>query len=355
MLYLIMPQKGFSKVPLWLPYLSEIRLYPTGVRFVYKGGKVRIEYKAIHSIMIYGKHPPLPQEFLENCARYKIPIVIHRRNMIRAVWITPNFTSGRVDLLTPQILFRENQKKRLHIAKRLLIAKFRSMQWLVAPPSLNILRINDLDRLRQIEANHARRYWDTYYRLLGSDASRRQKGNIITQVLDAYSKFVSSIILRWIHFHNLSPYHGYLHEPTDYPSLVYDFFEPLRGYFDKIVFDTLRKHKKENLTDEGITGKVINAIKEFFEKKTYVHSTKQIVTMHELLHGIVLAFRAYLLGDSYRFIVPIPAKPKTGRPIKAGFVLYGHKAGVIDYFGIAKQIASSFEEEYTPKFLREGE
>ncbi len=269
--------------------------------------------------------------------------------MVRAVWITPNYTSNREDLLTKQILTRENAKKRTHIAKRLLIAKFKSMQWLIPPPAINILRVNDIEHLRTIEANHAKIYWARYYELLRIDGTRRDKNNIASKLLDATSKFVSSIILRWVHFHHLSPHHGYLHEPTDYPALVYDLFEPVRGYYDKVVFDILRKYKQKNLGEEGLLGHTINAVKEFFNKKTYVHSTRQIVTIHELLHGIVLALRAYLLGLSYRFIVPVPSKPKTGRPIKAGFVLYGHKAGVIDFYGIAKHIAKEFSEEYEAK------
>ncbi len=338
-----------NKLYLWIPYLSDIKIEPKSVRFVFKGGKVKIRWERIHSIMLYGKHIPLTQEFLEKCAFYKIPLVIHRRNMVRAVWITPNYTSNREDLLTKQILTRENMKKRAHIAKRLLIAKFKSMQWLIPAPAVNILRVNDIEQLRTIEANHAKIYWSRYYELLRIDGTRRDKNNIASKLLDATSKFVSSIILRWVHFHHLSPYHGYLHEPTDYPALVYDLFEPVRGYYDKVVFDILRKYKRKNLGEEGILGRTINAVKDFFNKKTYVHSTRQIVTIHELLHGIVLALRAYLLGLSYRFIVPVPSKPKTGRPIKAGFVLYGHKAGVIDFYGIAKHIAKEFSEEYEAK------
>lgn len=338
-----------SKMYIWLPYLNDVKVTSDSVRFVFKGGKLKIKWKQIHSIMLYGKIIPLGQGFLEKCAYYKIPMVIHRRNMIRAIWITPSYTSNRADLLEKQVLVRSKKKKRMHIAKHLLIAKFKSMEWLVPPPTMNILRINDLGELRNIEANHAKNYWTKYYELLNITGTRRSKNNIATTVLDASSKFVSSIILRWIHFHHLSPYHGFLHEPTDYPSLVYDLFEPVRGYYDKVVFDALREFKNKDLTDESILGYVIDEIKEFFDKKTYVHSTKQIVSMHELLHGIVLALRAYLIGDSYRFIVPLPAKPKTGRPIKAGFVLYGHKAGIVDFYDIAKNVARDFYEEYHPK------
>ncbi len=337
------------KLFLWLPYISDITLKGKSVRFVFKGGKIKVNWNRIHSIMLYGNIIPLEQEFLEKCAFYKIPIVIHRRNMVRAVWIGNNYTSNREDLLTKQILVREDYRKRLHIVRRLLLAKFKSMAWLIAPPTTSVFKLKSLEELRNLEANHAQVYWNNYYKALNINSNRRHKDNIATTLLDATSKFVSSIILRWVHFHHLSPYHGFLHESTEYPSLVYDFFEPLRGYFDKVVFDTVREFKSKNLGYDGILSITIDKVKKFFDKKTYVHTTRQIVSIHELLHGVVLAFRAYLQRDAYRFIVPLPSKPKSGRPIKAGFVLYGHKAGMLDFWGQAKYISKEFHEVYHPK------
>ena len=327
---------------LWLPYLSDYKVQPKSVRFIYKGGKIKIEWNKIHSIMLYGNHVPLEQDLLESLAKHGIPVIIHRRNMHKAVWITPSNLSNRTDLLTKQILFRENEKKRLHFVRKTLAAKFKSMSWLVPVPRKALYRVFKIDQLRTIEANHAKQYWAQYYALLNVNSTRREKDNYLTHILDAVSKFVSAIILRWIHYHKLSPYHGFLHEPTDYPSLVYDLYEPYRGYIDKVVFDTIRSHRKEFDTETGLLTKVISEVKELFDTKVYVHSTRQIVTFHELLHGNVLALRSWLLRQAYRYVIPQPDRPKGWRPIKAGYKLYGHTAGATDFWGYAAETTENF-------------
>ncbi len=331
---------------LWLPYVQDIKLVGNEVRFVYKGGKVTKKWSEIHSIMLYGKHIPLEQEFLEKVAFFNIPLVIHRRNMPRAVWINQSFKGSKDDILTKQILYREKVKKQLHIARKLLEKKFKSMNWVSPPPRANIYRITSIDELRNLEAIHAKQYWADFYERLGVKSQRRGE-NEIAKILDAVSKFVSSIELRWILYHGLSPYHGYLHIQTNYPALVYDLMEPYRGIFDKVVFKIIRKMRKKHKDKDGLLGAVINAIKEEFDRKVYVHSTRQIVTLHELLHGIVLALKAYLQGEANRFIVPYPSKPNGGRPVKAGFKLYGHSAGVTDFWTEAKVVYEQSKEMVT--------
>lgn len=330
---------------LWLPYLSDISLKPKTARFVYKGGEVEIAWQRIHSIMIYGATSPLPQEFLEKCAFYKVPVVVHRRNIPRAVIIAPTLPPDQENLLTCQILYRENKKKRAYIAKKLLQAKFKSMNWLTPFRQDLLYRKFKLEEMTQIESWHARRYWKKYYAALGLPSSRREKGgNIATVTLDAVSKFLSGIMLRWILYHNLSPYHGFLHRPTDYPALVYDLMEPYRGYFDKVVFDSIKELQGKDKTEAQIIGFTIENLKEFLDQQVYVHSTRQIATFNELLHGVVLALRAYLLGNTRRFIVPMPGKPNGGRPVKAGYLLYGHTAGKTDFWERAHKVAQETSE-----------
>jgi CRISPR/Cas system-associated endonuclease Cas1 len=325
---------------LWLPYLSQIKLKPKTVEFSYKGGEVAVNWQGIHSIMIYGNSIDLPQDFLEKCAFYKIPIIIHRRNMPRAVVIAPTLPPDQENLLTRQILFRENKKKRSHIAKKLLQAKFQSMNWLTPVHRDLLYRMVNLEEMTQIESWHARRYWEKYYGQLNLPSSRRSADkNVATITLDAVSKFVSSILLRWVLYHNLSPYHGFLHKPTNYPALVYDLMEPYRGYFDKMVLKSVKELEGADKTEAQIIGFTVENVKEFLDQKVYVRSTRQIVTFHELLHGVVLALRAYLLGDARRFVVPIPSRPNGGRPIKAGYLLYGHTAGKTDFWEQARQVA----------------
>lgn len=330
---------------LWFPYLSKINIKKENVIFQYKGGEENIKWKYIHSIMIYGESIDLSQEFLEKCAFYKIPIVIHRRNMVRAVFIASTLPPDQDNIITKQILFRENIKKRTYISKKIIKAKFNSMNWLLPIRKDVLYKINNQDKIINLESTHARNYWKIYYEKLGIWGNRRTKNNIATKCLDAVSKFVSSIILRWVLYHNLSPYHGFLHKPTDYPALIYDLLEPYRGYFDKIVFDTLKQAKQQNKEKESsIIAMTIDNIKRFLDVKVYINSTRQNVTFHEVLHGIVLALRSYLLGESKRFIVPEPSKPNGGRPIKAGYKLYGHQAGKTDFWPETKQIAENFEK-----------
>lgn len=325
---------------LWLPYLSEISLKPKTVRFVYKGGKIIIEWRKIHSIMIYGQSTELPQQFLEKCAFYKTPVIVHRRNIPRAVIIVPTLPPDQENLLTQQVLYRENKKKRPYIAKRLLQAKFKSMNWLTPVDRDLLYRLANIEEMTKVESWHARRYWKNYYTRLNIESARRDDNkNIATVTLDAVSKFLTGILLRWVLYHNLSPYHGFLHKPTDYPALVYDLMEPYRGYFDKVVFDSIKEMQELEKTDSQIIGFAIENLKEFLDQKVYVNATRQIVTFNELLHGVVLALRAYLLSNTRRFIVPMPSKPNGGRPVKAGYQLYGHVAGKTNFWERARKVA----------------
>lgn len=328
---------------LWLPYTSEINLHGDSAEFIYKGGREELSYKSIHSIMFYGKTVPLEQEFLESSVRFGFPIVIHRRNMAKAVWINSSIASSKEDLLTRQIFVRENQKKRSYVAKRLLEAKFASMEWLI-PSTKRIKGVTNINRMREIEAWHANRYWKKFYELLGIESTRRTKDNIVTTTLDAVSKFVSGVTLRWILYHHLSPYHGFVHVPTDYPSLVYDMLEPYRGYIDRVVFKSIKSNLGTTKQELGIIAAAIDETKVLFNTKVYISCTRQVVTFHELVHGLVLAFRSYLLGDSKRFIVPLPTRPNGGRPIKSGYLLYGHKAGKTDFWPSTRKIAEEFDD-----------
>lgn len=332
-----MPNK--RKQYLWIPYLSDLKITPKTVEFNYKGGSLLIEWTKIHSIMLYGETVDLSQKFLEKCAFYKIPLIIHRRNLSRAVFVTPTLASDQNQLLSKQILYRQNRKKRAYIAKRLLQAKFKSCNWLFPVKRDLLYRVTRIEDMLGIESWHAREYWQLYYqRLKLSDASRRKKDNCLTASLDAVSKFVSGVFLRWILYHNLNPFYGFLHQPTDYPALVYDLFEPYRGYFDQVVFKTLKNLDLTKVKKSYAIGLAIEAVKKMFDKQIYVHATRQIVSFHQLIHGIVLALRAYLLGESPRFVVPLPSRPNGGRPIKAGYVLYGHKAGVTDFWTRARNL-----------------
>lgn len=64
-------------------------------------------------------------------------------------------------------------------------------------------------------------------------------------------------------------------------------------------------------------------MKALLEEVVYVPVTKQYVRRKNLLHGIVLALRAYLIGESRHFIIPKEGISKGGRPPNCGYRLPG--------------------------------
>ena len=336
-----------KKMPLWIPYPSEIRTNRTKIYITYKGGQCNLDAKQIHSIMFYGSVSPLREKFLDLIRKYKIPVCVHRRNMTSVIWIHPNFITDKNDVLTKQIITREHGKKQKHITYKLLKHKFESMRWLIKEP-VGFRPSLDVEGMRNIEAVHAARYWKKYYQKLGiATSARRDRENKVSIALNAVSKFISSIILRWVLFHHLSPYHGFLHVQTEYPALVYDLMEPHRGFIDKVVFDAVMYVNKtgEKEVDDYV-GISIDSIERFLDSNVYTHTTRQIVTFQELLHGNVLALRAYLLKNANRFIVPMPGKNVGGRPVKTGYKLYGRGAGIQDFFNEVESLGKKQEKEW---------
>ena len=343
------PSKKQGKVPMWFPYTSKIETKKSSVKITYKGGEDEANWKNIHSIMFYQGLCPLDENFLDACRKFNIPICIHRRNIPRALWIFSSVVSGVDDILTKQILFRENEKKRTHIARTLLTAKLRSMKWLVGEFE-KFKRTASIKEMRIQESLHAKKYWSRYFRKLTyPEYTRRRNPNVIKSVLDATYKFIVGIIIRWIVYHRISPYHAFLHATTEYPSLAYDFVEPYRGYIDKWVFDAVTEAKKVGTDEKDFLKHSIFHVKEMLYTHTYTNPTRQIVTFHELFHGSVLALRSYLLKESYRFIVPIPSKPNGGRPVKAGYRLYGRSAGPTNFWEEAHKISKHIEEKHEMK------
>ncbi len=330
-----------KKVPLWIPYPSLIKMLGKELHIIYQGGEVKENLSKIHSVMFYGSLCDLSEDFITAMTSYNIPVSFHKRNMHKSSWILPSISTSKDDILTSHILFRENIKKRTYVSKRLLSAKFESMKWLIPRPFGFDGKYLEVDEMIAIEAWHAKNYWGKYYTELGyPDFHRRGKRNVVSNTLNATSKFVSGILLRWITYHHLSPYHGFLHKPTDYPALLYDLIEPYRGYIDEVVFLAIKEAKEQEVSEDNYLTWTIDNIKDFLDKKVYVPETRQIVTFHELLHGIVLALCSYLRKETKRFIVPQPGKPNGGRPIKSGYRLYGRSAGRTDFWEEASRIST---------------
>ncbi len=337
--------KSNTKIPYWLPYTSQIQTKKNSFSFVYKGGECSPEINKVLFVMFYGAVCDLDENFLQTCAKNNIPICIHRRNMTKAIWITPSIkTSTKDDILTKQILFRENEKKRIHIAKKILQAKFKSMEWLVPYPIAFNRKKYSIKEMTILEAHHAKEYWQRFYEKLNcQEHGRRSKNNTITTTLDTVSKLISGVTLRYIIYHNMSPYHGFIHIPNDYPALVYDLMEPYRGYIEKIVFNTIIEAKQEDCDEKEFLPRCIVAVEEFLNSQVYTTSTRQVVTFQELIHGSVLALRSYLQGNCRQMVVPIPGKPNGGRPIKTGYKLYGRSAGPTNFWQLAENVSTNHE------------
>ena len=325
-----------KKVPMWLPYLNSVVDHKDGLwQFKYNGGEEVTTLDNIASIMIYGDSDiKLEIKQMEKIARRGIPIIIYRRNMAQPIYIYGGVRPDVDDTLTYQLIKREQSRYSTHIARQLLIAKMKGMSYLIEP--IELPRLATIEELRNIEAMHAKRYWKQFFTQLNHPEWSRRKSNPASTALNAVSHFLAGLILRWITYHHLSPYHGFLHVTTEYPSLVYDIMEPYRGLIDVQLLKTF-----QSTATEKWIGVTINDIKALLDEKTYVPLTRQIVTKHELFHGCVLSLKYYLLGRQPRFLIPLPGKPNGGRPPKVNFILYGRQAGKTDFWQEARMISNT--------------
>lgn len=316
------------KVSLWLPYFQSvepIKGKKDGYRFVYNGGEVELRLKQLDSILIYGASGTLSVDFLDKLSWYRIPLIIHRRNMPRPYCFLPATGIDEHDVITNQILTRENGIRQVYIARTLIEARFRSMSsWVpISGTAYQKLRkARTIDGVRNIEAQVSRRFWKCFFEKLGTpDLVRRQKDNPVTQALDAASFFLAGIILRWILFHRLSPAHGYLHVNTTYMALVYDLMEPYRYLMEKAL--AMSAETKDSEDHSKLTALTIEGLKKELERPVYVPSTRQTVRQKNLLHGIVLALRSYLMKETKRFVIPVEGERKGGRPPKVSYRMPG--------------------------------
>lgn len=327
-----------KRLPVWLPYLKSIEKQRGGNwLFQYKGGELITRLDSLHSIMIYGNSDiSLAAGQIEEITRRGIPIVIHRRNIAQAIYIVGSLRADREDILTHQINIRNNKFKQTHIARQLITAKIKASKWLLEESVIPNTYLN-LDAIRHIEAMHAAEYWRRYFKLLGLPHGRRSK-EPHASALDAVSKFMSGIMLRWITYHHFSPYHGYLHEPATYPSLVYDLLEPYRSKIEQRILQAWLQLGMEGCMDVvKLTGVAINTTKDAMDEQIYCPLTRDIATRQELMHGAVLSLRAYAVGKQKKFLIPQEGKPNGGAPRKISWRLYGRHAGKTDFWQRARE------------------
>lgn len=320
--------KNSQRVSLWIPYTQCITKVSKDTWHIdYNGGEIEFHIKEIDFILFYGDCGSLPVEFLDSLRKYKVCIIIHRRNIPEPIIFYAPIPNDDQDVLTQQIIFRQNQIKRTYIAKKIIYERLKQFELanVVIPQHVyrNLNQTKNIKQIRGIEAQETKKYWKQYYKDMGLTLSRREK-HPINDALNAGSMFLMGIILRWVLFHKLSPSHGYMHEVTSYPALVYDLMEPYRYIIEKSVhkaYDRLSIEDKN--TNKSITGATLSNLKNELETIIYCPATKQRVRTKNLLHGSVLALRAYLIGDMKKLVIPTAGPKKGGRPIKTTYKIPG--------------------------------
>ena len=313
-----------SKASLWLPYFSSAQKIPrTNLwHLSFNGGEIAVDLKDVDFIMFYGATGEISLEFLDALATHKISLMIHRRNLIHPYVFHPSSLGDAPDVLTKQLLFRKNEIKCCFIAKTLIKARLEKMKSEIPVSDTvfsNLKKSRTLASIRNIEATTTAKYWERWYENLEVEATRRSE-HPISVALDAGSKFIFGIILRWVLFHKLSPCHGFLHEPTNYPSLVYDLMEPYRYIIEEA---TQKAWEKAQSNKKKLIEHTLAQIKNMLDEVVYVPATRQYVRRKNLLHGAVLALRAYLLCESKRLVLPLEGVKNGGRPPKVGYRMPG--------------------------------
>ncbi len=317
--------KRNAKSSLWLPYVSRAeKMKGKTWRFTYNGGEVDAELSRLDCVMFYGASGQIPVELIDELAKNRVPLLVHRRNVGRPAVFLPAPKSDAHDILTRQIVARSNRTKRTYVARTLVRARFRAVEETLTIPASAYRRLaqaRSLQGIRVWEAEHARRYWGRFFANAGhAGVSRRDKGPL-PAALNAGSMFMSGIILRWILLHRLSPSHGFLHQGTDYMGLVYDLMEPSRCMIENALAAACAHTRGGDAA--ALTGTTLNCLKKSLDAVVYVPSTRQFVRRKNLLHGAVLALRAYLVGDMARFVIPEPGERRGGRPPKVSYRLPG--------------------------------
>ena len=117
----------------------------------------------------------------------------------------------------------------------------------------------------------------------------------------------------------MSPTHGYLHEPVAYPALCYDLMEPYGYLIEEAVVAAYIK--LDDSPEKRLTAEMFIKLKEKLSEVTFVPLTRQRVMRKVFLHGVVLALRSYLVGETSRFLVPSEGERHAGRPRKVAFRL----------------------------------
>lgn len=326
-----------GRAAIWVPYLQSVERIKGGWALTYNGGRIDLDPKDADSILIYGATGSLPVPFLDDLARHRVPLMIHRRNLDDPYIFVPGARRDDADILSAQIRARDNQTKCAYVARSLIRERFKATRFPVPASFYQALaRQRSVEAARQMEAEQSRQYWAKYFSALGLADWGRRHDNPVSAALDAGSFFLYGIVLRWVLMHRLSPAHGYLHVTTGYPSLAYDLMEPYRAWIEDTVFDLAARAGRRadeggpaaaspdpGRVWEGFTEKCLARLKDAMDEQVYLPSHRAIARRKNLLHGAVLALRSWLLGKTRRLVLPVEGPKLGGRKPKQGYRLPG--------------------------------
>ena len=310
---------------LWIPYLkniTKIKGKKSHWLIAYNGGEIDADLGKVDFVMFYGLAGDLPIAFLDDLSAHGICLMIHRRNMPHPLIMYTSFPTDLNDLLTKQILYRENNIKRVYISRAFLLKRFDAFTLIPEVADRGSFQLNkakDIVTLRTIEAEVTAKFWKKWAATLNLENFTRRSQHPVAVALDACSFFMYGQFLRWILFHKLSPCHAFLHQPSNYPSLPYDLMEPYRYIFEDAVAACVKK----GFQGSELSTKSLDYLKESVEEIVYVPATRQNVRRKNLIHGAVLALRAYLLGETKKLILPTEGQKNGGRPPQVSYKLPG--------------------------------
>lgn len=310
---------------LWyLPYASTpLRLKKGCWQFNGGAGTQDVVLDKSAHILFYGADEQtgaLPLSFLAECAEYGVGITVHRNHVAAPLMFYRQNSHDRNDLLTRQILAREDAKKRAYIARTQVKWQWHQREWLgpCTGPASKLAACRSTAEARQIEARTARAYWEVYYRKLGLAIGRRDTHPVNT-ALEALSHFLHGITLRWVVSHGLSPAHGFLHTDPAYTALVYDLMETTRWITEKAVFDEYQAGGESTLTERAT-----KRFRAMLDEPIQSEPTRQQVYRKSLIQGGVIALRHYLEGRMRRYLPPIEETAQSrGRKRKTSYQLPG--------------------------------
>lgn len=310
----------------YLPYLQSIEpihkaKIPSLWRAKYRGGEVDIDLRRAENIVVYGAAGVLPILFLHAAAEHRTSVSFQRANGTPLNSFFPAARSDRKDLLSAQIRARDDARRRMYVARTIVLARIQSQSWLAGSGYrsglIDAKKARTLAELRVAEASQARRYFDAYFEACGVPAATRRDGSPLAQSIDAALMLLRGSLMRWLVAHHLSPHHGFLHEPSSYAALVFDLIEPFRTWAERAAFDVATSARGAN------PGSAVEVLTDMLSQPVYCAVTSQWVRRKAMLHGVVLAVRAYLDGDMLRLTLPFEGRPKPGRPYCVTYRLPG--------------------------------